>query len=79
MTTDPLDPDAPLLHLLSIKHNPLVAEMNHDQLMELVKKLRTLATSPPTLSARLKSDGDKENPKSKVSIAAKRRALLDNL
>jgi hypothetical protein len=53
--------------------------MNHDQLMELIKKLRTLATSPPTLSARLKSDGDRENPKSKVSLAAKRRALLENL
>jgi hypothetical protein len=77
--TDPLDPDAPLLHLLSIKHNPLVAEMTHDQLMELIKKLRTLATSPPTLSARLKSDGDRENPRSKTTLAARRRALLDEL
>ena len=30
---DPLSPDAPLVHLLSLKHNPLLAEMSQDQLM----------------------------------------------
>jgi hypothetical protein len=36
----PTDHDAPLIQLLSIKHNPLVAEMTHDQLTALVQKLR---------------------------------------
>ena len=40
MIVRPTDHDAPLIQLLSIKHNPLVAEMTTDQLTELVKKLR---------------------------------------
>ena len=37
---NPTDHDAPLLRLLSIKANPLVAEMTHEQLTELVQRLR---------------------------------------
>ena len=77
--TDPLSPDAPLVHLLSLKHNPLLAEMNQDQLIELVKQLRSYAVSPPTLTAKLKADGEKLNPQKSQSVAARRRALLENL
>lgn len=73
---NPLAPDAPLVALLSLKHNPLVAQMSQDQLIELVTKLRTLATSPQTLSAKLKSDGESVQRQSK---AARRRALLEDL
>ena len=34
---NPTDHDAPLLRLLSIKANPLVAEMTHEQLHDLVQ------------------------------------------
>jgi hypothetical protein len=37
---NPTDHDAPLLRLLSIKHNPLVAEMTREQLTDLVQRLR---------------------------------------
>ena len=37
---NPTDHDAPLLRLLSIKANPLVAEMTNEQLTELVSRLR---------------------------------------
>ena len=76
---DPLAPDAPLVHLLSLKHNPLLAEMSQDQLIELVKKLRSHAVSAPTLTAKLKTDGEALNPKKSQSVAARRRALLEDL
>lgn len=53
---DPLSPDAPISHLLSLQHNPMLKDMSDDQLMELVKRLRTLATSAPTMSAKLNSE-----------------------
>jgi hypothetical protein len=77
---NPLSPDAPIIHLLSLKHNPLLKSMSQEELIELVKKLRTHSTSAPTLSAKLKSDGEALGQKAKkVSLAAKRRALLDEL
>ena len=36
----PTDHDAPLIQLLSIKQNPLVAEMTQEELTNLVAKLR---------------------------------------
>jgi hypothetical protein len=40
MIVSPTDHDAPLIQLLSIKHNPLVAEMTTEQLTALVQQLR---------------------------------------
>jgi hypothetical protein len=74
---DPLAPDAPLIHLLSIKHNPLVKDMSNEQLADLVKKLRTHAASAPTLSAKLQDESDKIKPRNTKS--AKRKAMLDAL
>lgn len=74
---DPLADDAPLIHLLSIKHNPLVKDMSSDQLAALVKKLRTHAASAPTLSAKLQSESDSIKPRNTKS--AKRKAMLDAL
>lgn len=74
---NPLAPDAPLIHLLSIKHNPLVKDMSPEQLAELVRKLRTHATSAPTLSAKLQSESDSIKPRNTKS--AKRKAMLDAL
>jgi hypothetical protein len=74
---DPLAPDAPLIHLLSIKHNPLVKDMTNEQLTELVKKLRTHALSAPSLSAKLQDESDRIKPRNNKS--AKRKALLDSL
>jgi hypothetical protein len=37
-----LSPDAPLIHLISLKHNPLVVEMSQEHLIELVKRIREL-------------------------------------
>lgn len=74
---DPLSPDAPLIHLLSIKHNPLVKDMSSDQLAELVKKLRTFAASAATLSAKLQTESDAIKPRNTKS--AKRKALLNSL
>lgn len=80
--SDPIDPladDAPLIHLLSIKHNPLVKDMNNQQLAELVKKLRTHAASAPTLSAKLQSESDAVKPRRSKKIDPKRQAALDAL
>jgi hypothetical protein len=53
--------------------------MSQEQLIELVKRLRSHAVSAPTLTAKLKADGELINPTKKLSLAAKRRALLEDL
>ena len=61
MMISPNDHDAPLIRLLSIKQNPLVVQMTHDQLTDLVKKLRQPHHStlkppkPPTKAAQYKA------------------------
>jgi hypothetical protein len=77
---DPLAPDAPIHHLLSIRHNPLVKDMTTEELTALVQKLRTHATSPQSLSAKLKSDSDNVTTRRPRNAAAtKRKTLLENL
>lgn len=73
---DALLPDAPIHHLLSLKHNPRVADMTDQQVIDFVQKLRALATSAPTLSAKLASDSDKIKPKREKS---KKSRLLAEL
>lgn len=69
---NPTDHDAPLIQLLSIKHNPLVAEMTHDQLTALVQKLRH-GKAPPTKTV-------KPTKATKAATAkAAYNALLDTL
>lgn len=70
-------PDAPIYHLLSIQHNPLVKDMSVDELKVLVSRLRALSSSPPTLSSKLTSDSDAIKPRNAKS--AVRKALLDTL
>lgn len=74
---DALAPDAPLIALLSIRKNPLLVNASQEELIEIVKKLRTHSTTPATLTARLRADSDGIKPKN--AISAKRKALLDTL
>jgi hypothetical protein len=60
MMIAPTDHDAPLIQLLSIRHNPLVAEMSQEQLTALVQKLRhgkapSTKTIKPTKAATAKA------------------------
>ena len=66
---DPTDHDAPVITLLSIKHNPLVAGMSKDQLTELVTRLRAdkRKSAPPKPAT------------TATSKAARYQALLDTL
>ncbi len=78
---DPLAADAPLIHLLSVRHNPLVAAMSEEQLLDLVQKLRQHATSAPTLSARIANDSEKvkvtRKPRVLTEEQRKRQSILD--
>jgi hypothetical protein len=76
---DPLAPDAPILHLLSLRENPNVATMPEDELRALVQRLRTVATSPQSLSAELSKESSRVNPRQRNTAAAKRKAVLDSL
>lgn len=78
---DPLSPDAPLDQLLSLRHNPQLAEMTTEELTALVQKIRTIVTSPPTLSAELSKDSERVSPKKRQinEQKAKERAVLANL
>ena len=78
---DPLAPDAPIHHLLSLKHNPMVKDMSTEQLTELVKRCRTLATSAPTMTAKLQSEAGKQR-KRKPTLEeklAKKGLTLDDI
>lgn len=81
MNDDPLAPDAPIYHLLSIKHNPLVKDMSVEQLQMLVKRMRTFATSAPTLSAKLGQESGKRKTRkdSLEERLAKKGLSLDDI
>lgn len=78
---DPLSPDAPLQHLLSISTNPLIENMSVEELTKLVQRCRAYATSQPTLSAKLATDAANVDPKKRAanSIKAKKAAILDEI
>lgn len=70
---NPTDHDAPLIQLLSIKHNPLVAEMTPEQLTALVQRLRHGKASSTKIVK------PKATKPTKASKAAAYNALLDTL
>lgn len=73
-----LDPDAPILHLLRLRHNKtLIADMDTDALVKVVRELRTLSSQPATLDAKLRKEASGGTPKTAVS--AKKKALLDSI
>lgn len=76
---DPLAPDAPIHHLLSISSNPNVATMSTEELTALVQRLRTYATSPQALTAKVAADSSNVTTRKRNPIAAKRKALLESL
>jgi hypothetical protein len=76
---DPLAPDAPIHQLLSIKHNKLLKDLSIEELTAKVTELRTLATSAPTLTAKLQRESDTIAKKPRNVAAAKRKALLDEI
>lgn len=76
---DPLAPDAPIHHLLSLRHNPSLANATPDELRAIVQSLRTLATSAPSMSSKLQRDSDNISPRKRTGISAKRKALLDEI
>jgi hypothetical protein len=73
---DPLAPDAPIHHLLSIKDNPIVKDMNVQQLQELVKRARSMAQSPQTLTSALQRESKTRKSKPLTALEIKKRELL---
>jgi hypothetical protein len=53
--------------------------MSEDELRTLVQRLRTVATSPQSLSAELSKESSRVNPRQRNSISAKRKAILADL
>lgn len=76
---DPLAPDAPIHHLLSLRHNPSLANATPDELRPIVQNLRTLATSAPSMSSKLQRDSDNVSPRKRNPVSTKRKAALDSL
>lgn len=73
---NPLSPDAPLVELLSVKDNPLLVDMTEEELTAYVKKLRQMATTPQTLSAKISSESGAIKSK---RTSSKRAAILDSI
>lgn len=79
---DPLSPDAPIMQLLSLQHNPLLKEATDEQLRETVTKLRTMASTPMVLTKKLNNDAAplKERKARPMSAEAlKKKNFLDSL
>lgn len=77
---NPLAPDAPIAQLLSISTNPQVKDMSDDQLNQLVQRVKTLAVSPQTLSAKLQTEGRaRKSSKVKTPEQLRRQAIIDSL
>jgi len=74
---NPLDPEAPIHHLLSVVHNPMVKDMTTEQLNALITRLRTVATSPQTMSATLQTESRKKRPMTEAQ--RKRKELIDSI
>lgn len=79
MDNDPLAPDAPIYHLLSIKENPLVKDMTTEQLQTLVKRMRTMAQSPQTMTSALQRESKTRKSKPLTAYEIKKRELLASL
>jgi hypothetical protein len=76
---NPLAPDAPIHHLLSIRDNPMVKDMTTEQLQELVKRMRTMATSPQTMSAALNKESKTRKARPLTPEQQRRKDILDSL
>jgi uncharacterized protein YktB (UPF0637 family) len=76
---DPLAPDAPIYHLLSIRDNPMVKDMSTEQLQELVKRMRAVAQSPQTMTSALQRESKTRKARPKTEAELKRQAILDSL
>lgn len=74
---DPFSPDAPIHHYLSIKHNPKVKDMTTEQLNQLITKIRTIATSPQTMTSVLQNDAKRRRPMTEAQ--RRRKEILDTL
>jgi hypothetical protein len=74
---NPLDPDAPIIQLLSVMHNPMVKDMSDSQLNDLIKKLRVMATSPQTMTSTLQGEAKRRRPMTEAQ--RKRKEILDSL
>lgn len=70
-----LDPDAPLIHLLSIKHNPLLVLMTDEELREFVIRLRT-PKEPKKKPSRIPKEPKAKTSK-EPSLEARRAAVRD--
>jgi hypothetical protein len=74
---NPLDPDAPIHHLLSIRENPMVKDMTTEQLQVLVQRMRTVAQSPQTMTSALQRESRKRKPLTAEQL--RRKEILDSL
>ena len=74
---NPLDPEAPIHHLLDVNRNPAVKDMTTEQLNALITRLRTVATSPQTMSSVLTSDAKRKKPQTEAQ--RKRAEVLANM
>jgi hypothetical protein len=76
---DPFASDAPIHHLLSISTNPRVKDLSDEDLIKLVQRIRTIATSPQTMSAKINSESRGRRSKPLTPEQLRRKEILDSL
>jgi hypothetical protein len=77
---DPLSPDAPLIHLLSVRKNPVLIRMNPDQLMDLAIQLRTRVTEAEKPKRKPKAPKAPSEPKpKKLTFEERRQQIRDTM
>lgn len=77
---DLLAEDAPIEALLDVRRNPNLARATPEQLQAFCLRLRTLAASSPTLTAKIKNESDKvRKPRALSPEKQKLRQLMEDL
>lgn len=71
-----MQPDAPLIALMSLKHNTLLKDMTTEQLTEHLARIRAAATQAVTLKAELTRESEAKKPRKQNSQV---KNFLDSL
>jgi hypothetical protein len=77
--SDPLAPDAPLIHHLSVRHNPLLITMSDEELTGLVLKLREPRKGPPKKAPKPKKEPKTKPTKPSSEEDSRRQMILDSI
>lgn len=80
--SEPLDPfaaDAPILHLLSLRDHPHLADASDEEIRAVCERLKGLVQQPATLDSQLRTESAKAKTPRTPGISARKKSILDTI